>query len=91
MNNEKSLFAQRLITAMQAKGYDPKPSILEREFNLRHNGKPVTLYGVRKWLLGMSINIILNILFAIVLSGCAIKDVVYHLNNDRLHDRRIQT
>jgi transcriptional regulator with XRE-family HTH domain len=54
MNNEKSLFAQRLITAMQAKGYDPKPSILEREFNLRHNGKPVTLYGVRKWLLGMS-------------------------------------
>jgi hypothetical protein len=52
MNNEKSLFAQRLITAMQAKGYDPKPSILEREFNLRHNGKPVTLYGVRKWLLG---------------------------------------
>jgi hypothetical protein len=34
----------------------------------------------------MSINIILNILFAIVLSGCAIKDVVYHLNNDRLHD-----
>ena len=54
MNNEKALFAQRLITAMQAKGYDPKPSILEREFNLRHNGKPVTLYGVRKWLLGMS-------------------------------------
>ena len=54
MNNEKALFAQRLITAMQAKGYDAKPSILEREFNLRHNGKPVTLYGVRKWLLGMS-------------------------------------
>jgi transcriptional regulator with XRE-family HTH domain len=37
---------------MQAKGYQPRPIILEREFNLRHVGKPVTMQGVRKWLIG---------------------------------------
>ena len=55
MTNEKLLFAQRLMTAMQAQGYQPKPAILEREFNLRHFGEPVTLQGVRKWLIGESI------------------------------------
>ncbi|UTO20643.1 GGDEF domain-containing protein [Acinetobacter sp. Z1] len=38
------------------------------------------------WLLGMSVNIILNILFAIVISGCVIKNLIQHLNNERLHD-----
>ncbi len=38
------------------------------------------------WLLGMSVNIILNILFAIVISGGAVKDVIQHLNNERLED-----
>ncbi|WP_052500221.1 GGDEF domain-containing protein [Acinetobacter sp. TUM15131] len=38
------------------------------------------------WLLGMSVNIILNILFAIVISGGAVKDVIQRLNNERLHD-----
>jgi transcriptional regulator with XRE-family HTH domain len=55
MNDEKTQFAQRLIQAMQAQGYQPKPAILEREFNLRHFGEPVTLQGVRKWLIGTSI------------------------------------
>jgi transcriptional regulator with XRE-family HTH domain len=55
MTSEKLLFAQRLIAAMQAQGYQPKPAILEREFNLRHFGEPVTLQGVRKWLIGTSI------------------------------------
>ena len=55
MTNEKIRFAQRLIEAMQAQGYDPEPAILEREFNLRHFGEPVTLQGVRKWLIGTSI------------------------------------
>ncbi|WP_026315715.1 GGDEF domain-containing protein [Acinetobacter tjernbergiae] len=45
-----------------------------------------TLTSSTWWLLGMSVNIILNILFAIVLSGCVIKDVIQHLNNERLHD-----
>jgi transcriptional regulator with XRE-family HTH domain len=52
MHNAKSLFAQRLRSAMLAAGYDPKPAVLEREFNTRHWGKPMTLHGVRRWLLG---------------------------------------
>ena len=51
-DDEKILFAKRLITAMQTQGYGAKPSVLEREFNLRHNGKPVTFAGVSKWLKG---------------------------------------
>lgn len=33
-------------------GYEPKPAVLEREFNTRHWGKPMSLHGVRLWLLG---------------------------------------
>ena len=40
---------------MQAAGYEPKPAVLEREFNLRYMGKPMTLHGVRRWLLGESL------------------------------------
>lgn len=54
-DNEKTLFANRLIKAMQAKGYDAKPSVLEREFNLNYSGRPMTLHGVRKWLIGEAI------------------------------------
>ena len=52
MQTEKARFAQHLQQAMQAAGYAPKPSVLEREFNLRHWGKPMTLHGVRRWLQG---------------------------------------
>ncbi|WP_227602661.1 GGDEF domain-containing protein [Acinetobacter seifertii] len=38
------------------------------------------------WLLCMSANILLNILFALVISGCAVKDVIQHLNNERFQD-----
>ena len=40
---------------MQNSGYRAEPAVLEREFNLRHYGKPMTLHGVRKWLIGESI------------------------------------
>ena len=53
--NEKTLFAQRLALAMTANGYEAKASVLEREFNLNYSGKPMTLHGVRKWLIGESI------------------------------------
>ena len=33
----KTLFAKRLIQAMQSKGYEPKASVLEREFNLNYS------------------------------------------------------
>ena len=52
MQTQKIAFALRLKDAMLAAGYAPKPSVLEREFNLRHWGKPMTLHGVRRWLRG---------------------------------------
>ncbi|MCH7387096.1 XRE family transcriptional regulator [Acinetobacter modestus] len=54
-DDEKTLFANRLVKAMQAKGYEAKASVLEREFNLNYSGRPMTLHGVRKWLIGESI------------------------------------
>lgn len=55
MNDAKRQFADRLRAAMEAAGYTAKPSVLEREFNLRWYGKPMTLHGVRRWLLGEAI------------------------------------
>ena len=36
-------------------GLKPEPAILERNFNQHYFGKPITLHGVRKWLIGESI------------------------------------
>lgn len=52
MDNAKAEFSRRLAAAMQAAGHEAKPSVLEREFNQRYWGKPVTLQGVRRWLRG---------------------------------------
>jgi transcriptional regulator with XRE-family HTH domain len=52
MENAKTLFANRLREAMVAAGYESKPAVLEREFNTRYWGKPMTLHGVRRWLRG---------------------------------------
>lgn len=53
--NEKIMFAERLKAAMEAAGYETRPSVLEREFNLRYWGKPITFQAVRRWLRGDSI------------------------------------
>lgn len=52
MEDAKKEFAQRLREAMDRAGYQPRPSVLEREYNLRCWGKPMTLHGVRRWLKG---------------------------------------
>lgn len=52
MDDAKTQFADRLRAAMTASGYEPKAAVLEREFNTRHWGKPMTLHGVRRWLRG---------------------------------------
>lgn len=52
MEDVKKLFASQLREAMLAAGYEPRPAVLEREFNTRYWGKPMSLYGVRRWLLG---------------------------------------
>lgn len=50
--DEKFGFAQRLREAMTRAGYEPRPSVLEREFNTRYWGRSVTLQAVRRWLRG---------------------------------------
>jgi hypothetical protein len=55
MENVKQQFADRLRDAMVKTGLKPEPAVLERNFNLRYFGKPITLHGVRKWLIGESI------------------------------------
>ncbi|RZS56976.1 XRE family transcriptional regulator [Sphaerotilus mobilis] len=52
MTQARAQFALRLRDAMLAAGYEPRPAVLEREFNMRHWGKPMTLHGVRRWLKG---------------------------------------
>lgn len=52
MENAKEEFACRLRKAMQQAGYEARPAVLEREFNLHYYGKPMTLHGVRRWLRG---------------------------------------
>ena len=52
MENSRHRFAGRLREALIQAGYEAKPAVLEREFNLRYWGKPVTLHGVRRWLKG---------------------------------------
>lgn len=52
MQDAKQNFAEKLRKAMERAGYEPRPSVLEREFNTRHWGKPMSLHGVRRWLLG---------------------------------------
>jgi transcriptional regulator with XRE-family HTH domain len=51
-NKVKQQFAERLRSAMVNAGYEGKPAVLEREFNTRFWGKPMTLHGVRRWLRG---------------------------------------
>jgi len=48
-------FAERLSEAMKKGGYVPRPAVLEREFNTRYWGRPMTMQGVRRWLRGEAI------------------------------------
>lgn len=53
--NEAKLFSKRLQESMQTAGYELRPVVLEREFNQRYWGKPVTVQAVRRWLLGEAV------------------------------------
>ena len=50
--NERERFAENLRNALIRKGYEPKASTLEIEFNQRYYGKPITLHAAAKWLRG---------------------------------------
>lgn len=53
--DEKLEFSQRLREAMTRAGYASRAAVLEREFNTRHWGGPVTLQAVSRWLKGQAI------------------------------------
>ena len=53
--DEKQEFASRLATAMRDAGYEPRPSVLEAQFNTRYMGRPVTCQAVTRWLKGEAI------------------------------------
>lgn len=52
MNKAKIEFSQRLLAALERAGVPAKPTIIEREFNQRYWGKPITLHAARLWLRG---------------------------------------
>lgn len=53
--DEKQGFASRLATAMLDAGYEPRPSVLETQFNTRYMGHPVSYQAVTRWLKGEAI------------------------------------
>lgn len=55
MRESHAEFAERLKLAMAEAGYEARPAVLERGFNLHWHGKPMTLHGVRRWLCGETI------------------------------------
>ncbi|KAF0101376.1 MAG: hypothetical protein FD187_1342 [bacterium] len=52
MNKAKVEFSQRLLAALDRAGVPAKPTVIEREFNQRYWGKPITLHAARLWLRG---------------------------------------
>ena len=53
--NEKAEFATRLKKAMTDAGYEPRPAVLEKQFNSRYWGKSLSFQAVSRWLNGQSI------------------------------------
>lgn len=52
METIRQQFALELARALELAGYEARPAVLEREFNLRYHGEPVSYHAVRKWLHG---------------------------------------
>jgi transcriptional regulator with XRE-family HTH domain len=54
--NERESFSERLQTALKNAHYSPdSPTRLAREFNIRFEGRPITVHAARKWLVGEAI------------------------------------
>jgi len=53
--DEKAEFAELLKQAMLAAGYEPRPSVIEREFNQRYWGRSISFQAARQWLLGKAV------------------------------------
>ncbi|HEY8608586.1 MAG TPA: hypothetical protein VIM12_15845 [Noviherbaspirillum sp.] len=54
--NERESFSERLQQALRNADYSPEsPTQLAREFNIRFEGRPITVHAARKWLVGEAI------------------------------------
>lgn len=54
--NERESFSERLQLALKNAHYSPdSPTRLAREFNIRFEGRPITVHAARKWLVGEAI------------------------------------
>lgn len=54
--NEREGFSERLQQALRNADYSPEsPTQLAREFNVRFEGRPITVHAARKWLVGEAI------------------------------------
>lgn len=55
-NSEREGFSRRLQLALRSAAYSSdSPTQLAREFNIRFDGRAVTVHAARKWLVGESI------------------------------------
>lgn len=52
MEKEKAGFAQRLRAALEAAGIEASASVVEKRFNSRYEGAPVTAQAISGWLSG---------------------------------------
>jgi transcriptional regulator with XRE-family HTH domain len=53
---ERESFSERLQQALRHADYSPdSPTQLAREFNIRFEGRPITVHAARKWLVGEAI------------------------------------
>ena len=53
---EREGFSERLQHALRTADYSPdSPTQLAREFNIRFEGRPITVHAARKWLVGEAI------------------------------------
>lgn len=53
--SEAQRFSERLKESMRNAGYDIRPVVVEREFNLRYWGRSVSFQATRRWLQGEAI------------------------------------
>lgn len=52
MKDEKAEFATRLRMALQAANIEPSAAVVEKRFNSRYPGAPVTAQAISQWLNG---------------------------------------
>ena len=55
MDKEKAEFAARLRAALEARGIEASAAVVEKRFNSRFEGAPVTAQAVSGWLNGKSL------------------------------------